>query len=60
MVASARERKFIIESPGYCVEKDATPFGGPLSRAFIQSVSLICKKLQYEMERTEISGANLG
>ena len=60
MVASARERKFIIENPGYCIEKDAAPFGGPHSRAFIHAVSLICKKLQYEMERTEISGANLG
>jgi protein-histidine N-methyltransferase len=60
MVANARERKFIIESPGYCIEKVPDPFGGPLSKAFIQALSILCEKLDYETRRIVTSGAKLG
>jgi protein-histidine N-methyltransferase len=60
MVANARERKFIIKNPEYCVEKSMDPFGGPLSRAFIQALNILCEKLEGEKERVETSGTNLG
>ncbi len=60
MVANARERKFIIKSPEYCVEKSTDPFGGPLSKAFIQALNILCEKLEREKGRIEISGTNLG
>jgi hypothetical protein len=60
MVANARERTFIIESPEYCIEKSTDPFGGPLSRAFIQALNILCEKLEFEKERVETSGRSLG
>lgn len=60
MVANARERKFIVESPGYCVEKVSKPFGGPLSRAFIRALSILCEKVEHETKRIETSGSSLG
>jgi hypothetical protein len=60
MVANARERKLIIKSPEYCVERSMDLFGGPLSRAIIQALNILCEKLESEKERIETSGANLG
>jgi len=60
MVANARERRFIEQNPGYCIEKASTPFGGPLSRAFIRALSILCEKLGYEMKRIETTALSLG
>jgi protein-histidine N-methyltransferase len=59
MAANDREKEFILGNPGYCVEKDAAPLGGHLSRAFIKSLSLICEKIQHEMDRIVAYGAKL-
>lgn len=60
MVANAKEKIFITENPGYCIEKVTTPFGGPLSRACIRALSILCEKLEHETTRIETSGSNLG
>ncbi|KAH6711140.1 hypothetical protein BKA61DRAFT_488877 [Leptodontidium sp. MPI-SDFR-AT-0119] len=60
MVATTRERKFILANPTYSLEKDPEVFSGPMSRNIALVLRLLHDKLQYEISRIELFGAGLG
>jgi len=60
MFANSREQLFIQQNPGYCIETVRHPYGGPLSRALIISLSTLCKKLVQDMTMIEDTSAKLG
>jgi len=60
MSANSREKEFILQNPGYCIEKVPDPFQGPLSRALIRGLRVAVLKLQKDVKRLENIGAELG
>ncbi|KAG9231073.1 hypothetical protein BJ875DRAFT_132873 [Amylocarpus encephaloides] len=60
MVANQRERTFIEQNRGYCLDKDPHKRSGPLYRALSSAVRILSIKLNLEIKRIEDTGADLG
>ncbi|RDL41235.1 uncharacterized protein BP5553_01214 [Venustampulla echinocandica] len=60
MVANSRERRFIQENLGYCLERDSDMFSKPLYRAVSRVLPILSAKLESEIGRIRDSEAELG
>lgn len=59
IVANDRERRFLAANPDYCLESDLELNSSNMSRNIIHAYQVLHGKLQAELQKLHITGANL-